>query len=148
MPAVSHCWPRLLQETHQQLHVCLFHSPVGSLWYSFSLGPFSHKILFVPPKNGVFLSPSPTIKPHCPSKLDSLGIPSPFARFLVWEACCEVQKLYSSERTSLVLSFSNLWVVQLLGTLFEFIMILSLLPSLCSLSFDFSYVVLFFFGGF
>ena len=60
---------------------------------------------------------------------DSLGICSPFVGSPGWEACCEVQNLLNSWRTSLVLLFSSLWVTHLAGMRFDFIIIVPLLPS-------------------
>ena len=56
---------------------------------SFLLGLGMHKVLFVPSKS---LFPescgSSIIKSHWPSKLDSLGVLSPFAETTGWEICC------------------------------------------------------------
>ena len=50
-----------------------------------------------------------------PSRSDSLGIPSSFVKSPGWEACCWVQNLHNSGKTSLVsLSFS-LWVIHPAG---------------------------------
>ena len=67
----------------------------------------------------------------------ALGILSPFARFLGWEAWHEAQNFHNSERTSLVLLFSSLWVTYPVGMEFDFIMFVPLLPSCCIFSFVF-----------
>ena len=63
--------------THRQVSLNL-------LWghCSFPLGPGMHKILFLPSKSFCFPQScgSSVIKSRCLSKLDSLGIPSLFAR--------------------------------------------------------------------
>ena len=69
------------------------------------------------------------IKSHWASRSDSLGIPSPSVRPPGWEAWHEVQNLHNSGRTSLVLLFSSLWVTHLVDIGFDFIVIVSLLPS-------------------
>ena len=60
---------------------------------------------------------------------DSLGIRSPFVGSPGWEACCGVQNLHNSWRTSLVLLFSSLWVTHLADMRFDFIIVVPLLPS-------------------
>ena len=72
---------------------------------------------------------SPIIKSHWPSRSDSLGIPSPFDGFPVWEAWSGVQNLHNSGKTSLVLLFSSLWITHMVGMGFDFIMIAPLLTS-------------------
>ena len=71
------------------------------------------------------------IKSQWPSRLDSLGIPSPFVGSLGWEAWHGVQNLHNNGRTSLLLLFSSLWVTHLVGMGFDFIMIAPLLLSHC-----------------
>ena len=66
------------------------------------------------------------IKSHWLSRSDSLGIPSPFDGFLVWEAWSGVQNLHNSGKTSLVLLFSSLWVTHVVSMGFDFIMICTL----------------------
>ena len=82
-----------------------------------------------------FLFPSvlwrPIIKSHWPSRLDSLGIPSPSVGSLGWEAGHGVQNLHNNGRTSLLLLFSSLWVTHLVGMGFDFIVIAPLLLSHC-----------------
>ena len=63
------------------------------------------------------------------------------------EACCGVQNLHNSGRTSLVLLFSSLWVTYPAGMGFDFIVIAPLLLSRCSFFFVFGCGVSFF-GGF
>ena len=105
-------------------------------------------ILFVPSKTGSLCFPQssgrPTVKSHWPSRLDSLGIPSPFVGSPGWEAWCGVQNLHTSVRTSLVLLFSSLWVTHLAGMGLDFIVIAPLLPSHCgsSLSLNMGYIFL------
>ena len=87
VPTVSHCQPTPPQETLQHQQVGLVQSPMGSLFLS--LGSWCAQDLFVPPKSGICFPQacgSPAIKSCWPSKSDSLGIPSPFARPLGWEA--------------------------------------------------------------
>ena len=67
----------------------------------------------------------------------ALGILSPFARFPGWEAWHEAQNFHNSERASLVLLFFSLWVTYPVGTEFDFILFVPLLPSCCSFSFVF-----------
>ena len=80
---LSHASARIL-DTHRQVWVSF-------LWglCSFLLGPGVHKVLFVPSKS---LFPqscvSSVIKSHWPSKSNSLGVLSPFARSPGWEICC------------------------------------------------------------
>lgn len=50
---------------------------------------------------------SPVIKPHCPSRSDDQGIPSPFVRTAGWVPWCEVQNFHNRGRTSLVFLFSS-----------------------------------------
>ena len=119
-----------------------------SLWAhgSFPLGLGAHKILFVPSKTGVCFPQSrgsPIIKSRRPSRSDSLVIPSPFVRYLGWEAWRGVQNLHNSGRTSLVLLFSGLWVTHPVGTGFDFIMIVLLLPSHCGFFFGLGHGVSF-----
>ena len=90
---------------------------------------------------------SPIIKSHWTSRSDSLGIPSSFDGFPVWEAWSGVQNLHNSGETSLVLLFSSLWVTHLVRMGFDFIMIALLLPSHCSFFFVFEHGVSFS-GGF
>ena len=82
-----------------------------------------------------------TIKSLWLWRSDSLGIPSPFVRSPGWEAWCGVQNLHKSERTSLVLLFSSLRVIQLVGMGFDFIMSVPLLPSCCVFFFLFGCAV-------
>ena len=80
---LSHASARIL-DTHRQVWVSF-------LWglCSFLLGPGVHKVLFVPSKS-LFpqSSVSSVIKSHWPSKSNSLGVLSPFARSPGWEICC------------------------------------------------------------
>ena len=62
------------------------------------------------------------IKFHCPSRSDSLGIPSPFVGSPGWEVSCGVLNLHNSGRSSLVLFFS-LWVTHPTDMGFDFFMI-------------------------
>ena len=114
-------------------------------WNAFSR---NRTLNFVPSKIGVFCFPqsygSPTIESHWPSRSDSLGIPSPFVRSPGLEACCGVQNLHNSGRTSLVLLFSSLWITYPAGMGFDFIVIVLLLPSCCSFFFVFGHGVSFF----
>ena len=66
-----------------------------------------------------------------------MGIPSPVVRSPGWETWCRVQNLHSSERTSMILLFSSLWVTHLAGMGFDFIVIVPLLPSHCTFFFVF-----------
>ena len=75
------------------------------------------------------------IKSCWPSRLDSFGISSSFAWFLGWEAWCGTQNLHSSWRTSLILSFSSLWVTHSPDIGFDFILIESFIPSCCGFFF-------------
>ena len=103
--------PRLrwrLLDTHK-------HIWVSFLWChcSFLLGPGAHKVLSVPCKS---LFPqscgSSAIKSHWPSKSNSLGVLSPFARSPGWEIWCGSQNFRNSAKTSLVLT-----VLRLVGCL-------------------------------
>ena len=87
------------------------------------------------------------IKSCWPSKSHSLGILSSFARYLDWEAWHRSQNFQNSERTSLVLLFSSLWVAHPTGIGFDFIVIAPILLFRCSVSFVFGHGCLFF-GGF
>ena len=73
-----------------------------------------------------------------------MGIPSPFVGSPGWKACCGVQNLHNSGRTSLVLLFSSLWVTYPAGMGFDFIVIVLLLPSCCGFFFVFGHGVSFF----
>ena len=129
-----------LLETRQYSHVGL----VSLLWgitipfpwvlmhIRFLFAPCQEWSLFFPQYRG-----SPAIQSHWPSKLDSLGIPSPFTRSSGGEARFGVKTFTTSlvARTSLVLLFSCLWVAHPLGMGFYFIVIVPLLPSHCSFSF-------------
>ena len=114
---------------------------------SFPLSLGACKILFVPSKAGVPISPSGSlvVKSLWPSRSDSLGIPRHFVRSPGWEAWCGVQNLNKSGKTSLVLLFFNLsptrWTWDLI------IVILPLLLSHCGSFFVFGRGVSFF-GGF
>ena len=85
----GHCQPHLHwrpSDAHRQVWLSLLWCPC-----SFPLGPGVHKILFVPSKS-LCLPQShgnSIIKSHCPSKSDSLEIPSMFARSPVWGVWCE-----------------------------------------------------------
>ena len=79
------------------------------------------------------------IKSHWPSRSYSLGIPSPFVRSPGWKAWHGFPKLHHSERTSLVLLFSSLWVTHPLGIGFDFIVTAPLLPYCVASSFDVGY---------
>ena len=87
------------------------------------------------------------IKSHWPSRSDSLEIPSHFVGSLGWEAWYGAQNLHSSGRTSSILLFSSLWITQLVGMGFEFIVIVPLLPSCYGFFFVIRHRVSFF-GGF
>ena len=70
-------------ETHRQVWLSL-------LWghCSFLLGPGAHKVLFVPSKRLFPQSCGRSVfKSHWPSKSNSLGVLSPFARSPSWEIC-------------------------------------------------------------
>ena len=117
----------------------LVHSPMGSLL--FSLGSWCTQdfvcalqewSLWFPQSCG-----SPVIKSCSPSKAGSLEVPSPFARYPVWEAWREAQNLHNSGRTSLVVLFSSSWVTYLVGVGLDFILFVPLLPSHCSFFFVF-----------
>ena len=88
----------------------------------------------------------PTIKSHWSSRSDSLGIPSLFVGAPGWEAWRGAQNLHNSGKTSLVLSFSGLWVTRLAGMRFDFIVTVLLLPSCCIFFFVFGHGVSFFDG--
>ena len=127
----------------------LVHSPMGSLL--FSLGSWCTQdfvcalqewSLWFPQSCG-----SPVIKSCSPSKAGSLEVPSPFARYPVWEAWREAQNLHNSGRTSLVVLFSSSWVTYLVGVGLDFILFVPLLPSHCSFFFVFGCGVSFL-GGF
>ena len=92
-------------------------------------------------------SERPIIKSCWPSRPDSLGIPSPFVISPDWEAWCRIQNLHNNARTSLVLLSSSLWITHPPDMGFDFIVIVPLLPSLCSFFFVFGHGVSFF-GGF
>ena len=98
------------------------------------------KVLFVPLKTGVSVSPygSLVIKSCWASRSDSLGGPSPFVRSPGWEAWHGVLNLQDSRRT-LVLLFSSLWVTHLAGMGFDFIVIVPLLPYSCNFFFVFGH---------
>jgi len=111
-PVVSPCWPTPPQEAFQRCQVVLVQFPVGSLLLSSEswcaqdfVCALQEWSLCIPQTCG-----SPITKSCCTSSPDSLGIPSPFVRSPGWEAWCGVQNLHNSERTSLVLLFSSLWV--------------------------------------
>ena len=87
------------------------------------------------------------IKSHWSSKSDSLVIPSLLSTSPGWEAWCKTQNLQNSERTSLVLLFSRLWVAQPAVEGFNFIMFSPLLPSFCSFFFIFECGVYFLAGS-
>ena len=74
------------------------------------------------------------IKSCWPSKSHSLGILSSFARCLGWEAWHGSQNSQNSERTSLVLLFSSLWVAHPTGIGLDFTVIAPLLLFRCSFS--------------
>ena len=84
-----------LQQAKSNLHLCRRPSNthrqvwLSFLWNhcSFPLGPGEHKVLFVPSKSLCFPQScgSSVIKSRYPSKSDSLGIPSPFAKSPGWE---------------------------------------------------------------
>ena len=90
-------------------------------------------------------SGSPIIKSHWHSRPDSLGIPSPFVRSTGWEAWSWVQNLGNSVGAPLVL-FSCLWAAHRAGIGFDFIVIVSLLPSRCGFFFVFGCGYLFLVG--
>ena len=107
----------------------------GSVSYgghcSFPLGVDVPRILFVPSKTGVSFPQScgsPIIQSCWPSWPDFLGIPSPFVRSPDWETQ-RIPNLHNRGRTSLVFSFSSLWVSHVMGMGFDLIVIMSLLPS-------------------
>ena len=88
IPSAGHGWPRPPQEILKHSQAGLAQSLAGSLLLS--SGPGMHKILSVPSKNLCFPQScgSSIIKSHCPSKLDSLGIPSSSVRSPGWEVWC------------------------------------------------------------
>ena len=93
---------------------------------------------------------SPIIKSRWLSRSDSVGIPSLSVGSPGLEACCGVQNLNPSGRTSFVLLFSSLWVTHPAGMGFDFIMIVPILPSHCSVFFVFErgvYIYIFFLVG-
>ena len=107
----------------------------GSVSYwghcSFPLGVDVPRILFVPSKTGVSFPQScgsPIIQSCWPSWPDFLGIPSPFVRSPDWETQ-RIPNLHNRGRTSLVFSFSSLWVSHVMCMGFDLIVIMSLLPS-------------------
>jgi len=87
------------------------------------------------------------IKSHWSSKSDSLVIPGLLSTSPGWEAWCKTQNLQNSERTSLALLFSTLWVAQPAVKGFNFIMFSPLLPSFLQLLF-YLWMWGVFFGGF
>ena len=104
---------------------------MGSLLLSSESG--THKVLFVPDKTGVSVSPSPVeVLLSSPVFLQGQipwGFPA-LVRSPGWEASCGIQNLHNSGRT-LVL-FSDLWVSHPVAMAFDFIMIAPLLLSRCS----------------
>ena len=124
-------------------------SPAASVLLS--SGSWCVQDFVLPSKGGISISPSPvegspTIKFCWISRSDSLGIPSPFARFPSCEVWCGAQNLHNGGKT-LVLLFSSLWVTHLVGMGFVFIMIVPCLPSHSSFFFVFGHEGSFF-GGF
>ena len=85
VPVVGNFWPTSLQKALKHSQAGLGQFLVMSLLLS--LGPGVHKVLFVTRTNLCFSQSygSSVIKSYCPSKSDSLGIPSPFAGFPSWE---------------------------------------------------------------
>ena len=77
------------------------------------------------------------IKSCWSSRSDFLRIPRPFVRSPGWEAWRGVPNLHNIGRTSLLLLFSNLWVTQLASMIFDFIMVVPLLPAHCNFFFAF-----------
>ena len=102
-----------------------------------------HKILFAPSKTVSLSSMEVLIKSCWASRSDSLGIASLFVRSPGWEACHGVQNLPNSGKTSLVVSFSRLWVTQPVGIGFDFVVNLLLLPFCCGCFFVFGHGVSF-----
>ena len=127
----------------------LVQSPLGSLLLSFStlcaqdiVCALQDWSLCFPQSCG-----NSIIKSHWPSRSDSLGIPTPFVRFLAGKPDNGIQNLHNTGKTSLALLFSSLWVTHLAGIEFDFVMIAPLLPSCCSFFFVFGHGVSFL-GGF
>ena len=83
-----------------------------------------HRPRMEPPK---METPRPVIKFCWPSKSDSLGIPSSFARSPGWNAWHVIQNLHNMGEFFLV----SLLVAHPVGMGFDFIMIVPLLPSHC-----------------
>ena len=151
--------PRLLLPVSQSLWWAqLTHTLTGnpSLWFcllwghcSFSLGLGVHKIFICALQDWSLCFPqsrgSLIIKSTWPSRSDSPGIPSPFVGSPGWGAWCRVLNLHNSGRTSLVLLFSSLWMTHQMGMRFDFIAIVSLLPSFWNFIFVFGWGVSFFF---
>ena len=115
---------------------------------SFPLGSGAHTVLFVPSKSLCFPQScgSSVIISCCPSKSDSLGIPSPLPDPQVGK-WCGAWNLCNSVRTCLVSLFSTVWGTHLAGVGFDcnVIVPLLLLFAASPLCLD---TGMFFFGGF
>ena len=140
-PVGSHSWPMPPKEsliTSRWIWSCLLWGP-GSWCIQDFVYALQEWSLCFPWSCG-----NPVIKYWWLSKSDSLGIPSPFAGSLGWEAWCGVQNLHNSGRTSLVLLFSSLWVSYLAGMVFHCIVIVPLLLFIGAspLSLDVGYLFL------
>ena len=105
-PMAGHCRPTPPLETPRHSQACLAQSLVGTLLLS--PGSWCTQVLFGPSKS---LFPqscvSSVIKFHWPSKSNSLGVLSPFAKSLSWKICCGL-RTFTSVRNSLVSLFYSL----------------------------------------
>ena len=112
VPVVSLCQQTPPHEILQHQQVVLVQSPVGSLLLSSESWYTQDLICALPNWSLCFpwSCESPIIKTCWLSRSDSLGDPSLFVRSPGWEAWRGIQSLHNSERTSLVLLFSSLWV--------------------------------------
>ena len=108
IPVVSPSWPMPPQETVEHLEVGLHYSCGVMLLFSGSwcmrdfVCALQEWYVCFP-----YLSGSPMIKSHCPSRSDDQGIPSPFVRTAGWVVWCEVQSFHNRGRSSLVFLFSS-----------------------------------------
>ena len=84
-PTAGQCWLMPPLETPGHSQASLAQSLVRTLLLSHG----APKVLFVPSKSPFpQLCGSSVVKSHCPSKSNSLGVLSPFARSPGWEICC------------------------------------------------------------
>ena len=99
---------------HQRLLVTHRQVWLSLLWghCSFLFGLVVHKVLFVP-SNNMFPQScgNSVIKSHWVSKSNFLGVLSRFVRSPGWEICCGPQNFPNRVTTSLISSFSSLWLV-------------------------------------